>query len=145
MHLLHRLELSGLGEVDLVDGHDRFDVDPVACEDIQHLLDIDVLTDDDGRIDVSVRGGHVLDGLHGDLGELQGGLDLDTAVVGVGDDHIGLLLVQTDGRVVQLPEQDVHVGVEDVHHEQDDIGGPCGGDDLPSPSDLETPNKTAQK
>ena len=51
-----------------------------------------------------------------------------------GDDDIRLLLVETDGRVVQLLEQDVHVGVEDVHDQKDDVGGPCGCDDLPSPS-----------
>ena len=81
VHLLHRLQLSWPCEIHLVDGHDRFDVHPVSSEDVQHLLDIDVLTDDHGRVDVSVGGGHILDGLDGDLGQLQCGLDEDSTMV----------------------------------------------------------------
>ena len=83
---------------------------------------------------MTVCRGHVLDRVDIDLGEFQGGFDLDPSVVGMGDDHIGLRLVQTDGGVVQLSEQDVHPGVEDVADQEDDIGGPRGCDDLPPAS-----------
>jgi hypothetical protein len=71
VHLHDGLQLPRLGQVDLVDGHDGLDVDAVACEDVEHLLHIDVLADDDGGVDVAVGRHHVLDGVDVDLGQLE--------------------------------------------------------------------------
>src|SRR5438034_4890370 len=114
-------------QVDLIDHDEGLNVHAVPGEDIDQLVLRDVLAHDDRPVQVAPLPADLGDEVFVELRQLDGGIHPEAAAVRLRQGDVGGPLVQSDPREAELFLKDVHVGLEDVDHEQDEVAASGDG------------------